>query len=227
MLILKGLIGALCQVAVLAFLLLGPAPTREWPRAIQFLTAYAIAAGIKVVALGLFAPASLRARLEPVVAKSQPWVDRVVTAAALVGLVVWFALIPIDVFDWQVFPRPGLAMSVAGAIGALCGFALCFAAMLQNAFVIPIVRNQSDRGHVLVDTGLYGIIRHPFYLGMIVMFGGIGVWLESYLSLLTLLIIALLLVCRMHVEEGVLERDLEGYSDYMSRVKHRLVPYVW
>ncbi len=100
-------------------------------------------------------------------------------------------------------------------------------AVFQNEFAVPIVRDQSERGQVLVDTGLYGLIRHPFYLGFLLFFAGIGLWLESYASVLMLSVLLLLLTVRIFIEENTLRKTLPGYTDYMAKVRYRLVPFIW
>jgi protein-S-isoprenylcysteine O-methyltransferase Ste14 len=101
------------------------------------------------------------------------------------------------------------------------------ATLFQNAFAAPIVKDQSERGHVLIDTGLYGRIRHPFYLGLLFLLMGLALWLESYASVLALLLPFVFLIARITVEERTLRETLPGYGDYMKRVRYRLVPFVW
>ncbi len=227
MLVLRGLIGGVFQVALFATLLLVPAGTWQWPRAIQFLVVYFIVLSVSIVALGVLAPASLEARLGAPTAKSQPVADRVATALIILAIAAWFVFIPIDVFRLQLLPPMSLGVSVLGAIVAAFGYGVTFAVLLQNAFAAPIVKDQSDRGQQLVDTGLYGFIRHPFYLGMLLMFAGIALWLESYAGALALIVVFGALVTRVTVEERTLRETLPGYSAYTEQVRYRIIPYVW
>jgi protein-S-isoprenylcysteine O-methyltransferase Ste14 len=80
---------------------------------------------------------------------------------------------------------------------------------------------------VLIDTGLYGHIRHPFYLGFLVFFLGLALWLESYAGVAALLLPFAFLVARIKVEEKTLRVTLPGYPEYTRRVRYRLVPFVW
>ena len=227
MLMLKGLIGALFQILLFAGLLLIPAKTWYWPRAIQFLGVYGIALSIATVFLAKYAPSSLRARLELPAAQSQPKADRLVTRLIILAILAWFVFIPSDVFYLQIFPPPSLAISILGAFVGLAGFVILIAAVFQNEFAVPIVRDQTERGQVLIDTGLYGLIRHPFYLGFLLFFAGIGLWLESYASVLMLWVFLGLLVARILIEEKTLRDTLPGYRDYMKKVKYRLIPFIW
>ena len=116
MLVLRGLIGGLFQLALFAALLLIPAGTWHWPRAIQFLVVYGLVSSVSIVALARLAPASLEARLTAPVAKSQPMADRVVSAFLFLSLLAWLVFIPIDVFRLrsrlslpESFPEAGIS----------------------------------------------------------------------------------------------------------------------
>lgn len=227
MLIIKGLFGVAVQVALFAALLLLPAGTWNWPRAIQFLVVHGVLSFIVTIVLALIAPASLEARMQGVVHKSQPRADRIISYFLFPLMFVWFLLIPIDVFYLQWLPVPGYIVSSFGAVLFLSGYGIVSLALFQNEFAAPIIKDQSARGHVLVDTGLYAYIRHPFYLGSALYFIGIALWLESYLCLFLLIIIFTILVIRIFVEEKTLRETLPGYIDYMTRVRYRIIPFVW
>lgn len=227
MLIVKGLIGVTVQIAMFAALLLLPAGTWQWPHAIQFLVAHGVLSFITTIVLAMVAPASLEARMQGVVHKSQPRADRIISYLLFPLMFAWFVMIPVDVFYLQWLPVPDFIVTVIGAGMFFVGYAIVTIALYQNEFAVPIVKDQSDRGHVLVDTGLYSCIRHPFYLGTALYFIGITLWLESYLGLILLLVIFGLLVARIFVEEKTLQETLPGYIDYMTRVRYRIVPFVW
>ena len=227
MLVLRGLIGGLFQLVVLAALLLIPAGTWHWPRAIQFLVVYGLVNSVAIVALARLAPASLEARLTAPSAESQPMADRVVTALLIVSMLAWFAFTPIDVFRLRLLPIPPLEASVLGAVLWLTGYGLIWTTFFQNAFAAPIVKDQSERGQVLIDTGLYSCVRHPFYLGLLLFLTGLALWLESYASVLALVLPCACLVARIEVEERTLSERLPGYADYTRSVRYRLVPFVW
>jgi protein-S-isoprenylcysteine O-methyltransferase Ste14 len=201
--------------------------TWYWPRALMFLGLYGVLLETSVVTLALVAPASLAARLSPPASKKQPPADRAATAFLVLATLAWFVFIPIDLFHLKLLPSPSLGVSLAGAALSLAGFAIIMAAIYQNSYAIPIVEDQSDRAQRLVDTGLYARVRHPFYLGLLAFYAGLALWLGSYASLLTLVVVLLALLARIGVEETTLRKTLPGYSAYVTRVPYRLVPLLW
>jgi len=227
MLIVRGLIGGLFQLGFFAVFLLIPAGTWHWPRAIWFLVAYGVVLLISIIWLARVAPASLEARLEPVVSKTQPVADRIVSFFLIVSLFGWMAFIPTDVFRLQLFPAPSIGVSILGAALFFAGFGVILTALYQNAFAAPIVKDQSNRGQVVIDTGLYARVRHPFYLGLLPFLMGLALWLQSYAAVLALLIPAAFLIARIFVEEKTLRETLPGYAEYMERVRWRIVPRIW
>lgn len=227
MLMIKGLVRVLAQTAVFAALLLIPAGTWHWPRAIQFLVASCLASLVSTALLARLAPASLEARVEIPAAESQPVADRVVALFLGVLLIAWFVFIPIDVFRLQLLPTPSLNVSIFGAALLVAGYGIMLTALFQNAFAAPVVTDQSERGQVLIETGLLGHIRHPMYLGALLFFIGLGLWLESYASVVVLPLAYAPLIARIFVEERTLRAELPGYDAYMERVRYRLVPFVW
>jgi len=89
------------------------------------------------------------------------------------------------------------------------------------------VRIQTERGQHVIDTGIYGIVRHPLYLGASLVLVGVGLLLGSVCGLLADLAIVGLLILRIFGEEKLLARNLEGYRAYREKVRYRLIPYVW
>ena len=232
MLIIKGLLGGLFQVAILAAFLLVPAGlvpggTWLWERALIFLGVYRVILEITIVAIAIKAPDSLKARLEMRAAGGQSQGERIVNGLLIPVFGAWLAFIPVDVFYLNLLPAPTLAVSVVGGVLVLIGFAIIAAAIYQNSFATPYVEDQSERGQTLVDTGLYGVVRHPLYMGMVPYVAGISLWLQSYAGLIALIAPLAVLIARALVEEKSLQKTLPGYTDYMKRVRYRLVPFIW
>jgi len=227
MLLIKGLIGATLQIAFFGALLLIPAGTWQWTEANQFLYCYGFLTLVSTVFLAIKAPRSLEARMEMPMNESQPLSDRIATTFLLVFLVGWFVFIPIDIFHLKLLAPPQHSISILGGAASLLGYGIMITALYQNEFATPVVRDQSDRGHELRDTGLYGLVRHPFYTGFILFCLGMALWLQSYAALIAGLLPITALIGRIYAEEKILQETLPGYREYMSRTRYRIIPFVW
>jgi protein-S-isoprenylcysteine O-methyltransferase Ste14 len=142
---------------------------------------------------------------------------------ALVGLVVG----PIDVgrFHWSNTVTPTL--QCAGLVGIVLGMALLSWAMAVNRFFSKVVRLQTERGHRVIDTGPYRIVRHPGYVAWIVLWTALNLALGSWLAVGLSLLMVIVIVVRTALEDRFLRDQFAGYVQYASRVKWRLVPGIW
>jgi protein-S-isoprenylcysteine O-methyltransferase Ste14 len=227
MLMLKGLVRSLFQIGLFAAVLLIPAGTWQWPRAIPFLHVYSVLSLISIVSLARWKPASLEARVERGTAKDQPKADRIASLFLVLLTLAWFVLIGIDVHRLHLLPFPPMWLSVVGAIVALAGYGFMVTAVWQNPYAAPIVGDQSEREQVVIDSGVYGRIRHPLYLGYILFLTSLGLWLGSTVSALVMPVVAAPIVARILIEEKNLCEHLPGYVEYMTQVPYRLVPLAW
>ena len=227
MLVIKGVIGSLFQTAIIGALILLPAWTWQWTEANQFLICYAILSMFSAVYLALKAPASLEARMEMPMNETQPLSDRIATGFLLAFLLGWFLFIPIDVFYLKLLAPPQQMIQILGGILSLFGYGIMLLALYQNEFATPVVRDQSERGHELRDTGLYGLVRHPFYTGFILFCIGMALWLQSYATLIVGLLPLTALIGRIYAEEKILQETLPGYREYMSRTRNRIIPFIY
>lgn len=146
---------------------------------------------------------------------------RVVRLIALSHIVVSL----LDV-RWQLSHVPDVVRLV-GLVGMGISVALVFRAMMVNRFFSAVIRIQKDRGHHVIDRGVYGVIRHPGYAGMIPSMPFSGLALGSWLGFAIGLVYAALMLRRVLFEDGYLRAHLEGYQDYATRVRYRLIPGVW
>jgi protein-S-isoprenylcysteine O-methyltransferase Ste14 len=227
MLMTRGIIRSLLQTGFFAAILLIPAGTWQWPRAIQFLVFFGVLSLLSIVALARLAPASLEARIQRGSVKNQPRADRVASLLIALSHIAWFIFIPIDVFRLQLLPAPPLWLSALGGVLCLTAYGIMMTAVWQNSFAAPIVGDQSERGQTVIDTGLYGRIRHPMYLGHLLFLIGLALWLESTTSALLVPLVFASVIVRILVEEGTLRTTLTGYREYTTRVPYRLIPLVW
>jgi protein-S-isoprenylcysteine O-methyltransferase Ste14 len=97
----------------------------------------------------------------------------------------------------------------------------------ENSFAVPVVKVQRERGHHVITTGPYSIVRHPMYAGALLMFIGSPLLLCSWWGLLAVPMGIVLFGIRIGIEERTLRTNLDGYTEYMQRVPYRLIPFVW
>ena len=125
-------------------------------------------------------------------------------------------------FGWSHVPT---WLIITSSVVMLIAYALYAEVMRENAYLSRTVEVQENQK--VVDTGLYGIVRHPMYAATIWLFLSIPVVLGSLWSLLCFLPYPFVIIVRICNEERMLETGLEGYTDYKKRVKYRLLPFVW
>ena len=125
-------------------------------------------------------------------------------------------------FGWLMLPFP---VSIAAAALFLAAYALYAEVLRENTYLSRTIEVQEDQK--VIDTGLYGIVRHPMYMVTVLLFLAMPLVLGSVISFVIMLAYIPLIVKRIRNEEQVLEKGLPGYSEYMEKVKYRLIPYIW
>ncbi len=166
------------------------------------------------------APDLLRSRLD---AREEEAEQRVVVALSALMFVAAFVVAGLGLrFGWPMLPAWA---SWLGAAVFLASYALYAEVMRENAYLSRTIGVQE--GQHVVDTGLYGIVRHPMYGATVLLFLSMPVVLGSPFSCVIMLAYLPIIAKRVRNEEAVLARELEGYAAYLDRVRWRLVPYVW
>jgi protein-S-isoprenylcysteine O-methyltransferase Ste14 len=153
--------------------------------------------------------------------------DRAVVYAIVAGFIAWIVVMPLDAkrFEWT--PRLPAWLEGCGATMLALSFFLLFRSFTDNTFLSPLVRIQTERKQHVVSTGVYGFVRHPMYLGAILMFIGAPLLLGSIGGLLIAFAMSVLLAARIVGEEKMLASELEGYEAYRRSVRYRLFPFIW
>lgn len=127
-------------------------------------------------------------------------------------------------YQWTQF---NLIVSISGVIIIIIGQILFLTARSQNNFFSSVVRIQKERGHIVCDIGLYKIIRHPGYLGMIISLIALPFITTSFWSIIPTIIAILLLLMRTSLEDKFLIKELNGYIEYAKKTRYKLIPFVW
>jgi protein-S-isoprenylcysteine O-methyltransferase Ste14 len=153
-----------------------------------------------------------------------PPADRAYRRVWLVLILASLVLIGLDTgrFNWT--PAAPLWLHLAGLALYVLGLALCVWSMLTNCFFSSVVRVQSDRGHSVISTGPYALVRHPGYAGMMLAMLAQSAVVGSVWALIPAVLAVLVLASRARFEERFLCANLRGYSQYNARVTTRFVP---
>lgn len=128
-------------------------------------------------------------------------------------------------FLWS--PTPHWSIYVVGILLMGIGQLIFVKARNKNRFFSAVVRIQTERGHVVCDQGLYRIVRHPGYLGMMISLMAIPFLVGSLWSLIPTFAAIVLLIVRTILEDKILVKELDGYLNYTQKTKNKLIPHVW
>ena len=128
-------------------------------------------------------------------------------------------------FNWS--PEFPLWLSIVGFIFIAFGYAFAAWALAENRFFSSVVRIQTDRGHLVCDTGPYRFVRHPGYAGSMLPLFGIVLALGSVWTLIPAAVATIIGVIRTALEDQTLQEELLGYRDYAQRVRYRLIPWIY
>jgi protein-S-isoprenylcysteine O-methyltransferase Ste14 len=183
--------------------------------------------GISAGYLYLKNPALLVERFRKTGTGGQMTWDRYVITALRLMFIAALILMPLDAkrFNWSA-NFPFFLESIGIAFLPISSFFL-FRSFKDNTFLSPLVRIQTERKQHLVTTGVYRIVRHPMYLGLVLMFFGIPLLMSSYIGLALGLIAVVLIAFRTVGEERMLMREFEDYAVYKKKVRFRFVPFIW
>ena len=153
--------------------------------------------------------------------------DKYVVIGLVIGFTAWIIIMPLDAkrLEWTTnFP---VWLKVIGMIELILSFFLFYRSYADNTFLSPLVRIQTERKQQVVTTGVYSFVRHPMYLGGILLFIGAPMLLGSAYGIILGFSMLFLLASRIIGEEKMLASELEGYTEYKKKVRHRLIPFVW
>jgi len=216
----KAISKFLAGVVLIGFLLFLPAGTIYWWQGwllMGILFVPMLVAGLVMMKKN---PELLKSRLN---AKEEQSEQR--TVIALSGLMFLAAFIIAGLnyrFSWIVLPD---WVSYAAAAVFLIGYILYAKVLRENVWLSRTVEVQKNQK--VIDTGLYGIVRHPMYMSTLFLFLSMPLVLGSVISFCNMLLYIPIIAKRIRNEEQVLEAGLQGYAEYKKRVKYKVIPFVW
>ena len=165
-------------------------------------------------------PDFLKKRLD---AKEKQSAQKGVLAFSGLMFVAGFVVAGLDHrFDWSYMPA---WVTVTASVLFLACYALYAEVMRENAYLSRTIK--VEEGQKVVDTGLYGIVRHPMYAVTVWLFLMMPIVLGSWYALIVFAVYPAIIIIRLKDEEDLLTRELPGYAEYKKKVKYRLLPFVW
>jgi len=217
---LNALVKYACGIVMVGLLIFLPAGTLAWTRGWLMMGLLFIPMMLLGIVLYLKAPDLLRKRLNN--REKMDSQKRTVAGAALV-FIAGFVAAGLDArFAWS---KVDAGLGACAALLFLLSYGMYAEVMRENAFLSRTIEVQE--GQKVVDSGLYGIVRHPMYAASVMMFLSIPLVLGSWISLVVFAAYPILIAGRIRNEERLLAEELTGYEAYMQKVKYRLIPFVW
>ncbi len=219
-LLLNGLVKFACGALLVGLLIFLPAGTLSYTNGwllMGLLFGPMLAAGFVMF---VKSPDFLAKRLD---AREKRGAQKGVLAFSGLMFVGGFVLAGLDHrFGWSSMPS---AVVILGAVLFLAAYGLYAEVMRENAYLSRTI--QVQEGQKVVDTGLYGIVRHPMYMATILLFLAMPVVLGSWYALIVFACYPAIIVARLKDEEELLARELPGYTEYQKKVKYRLIPFIY
>ena len=216
----EAMIKFISGIILLALLLFIPAGTLKWSNAWLLIGLLFIPMFIAGLVMYFKAPDLLRSRLK---AKESEGAQRKVIGASAIMFILVFVLAGLNYrFHWY---QASNKFVVIGVVIFILSYLLFGEVLRENAYLSRTIEVQENQK--VVDTGLYGVVRHPMYVVVIFLFLSMPLILNSVFSLFVMLSIIPILVKRIKNEEEVLEKELVGYKEYKTKVKYRLIPFIY
>ena len=219
-LLLEALIKFACGLLLVALLIFLPAGTLFYTNGWLFVGLLFVPMLISGFVMLAKAPDFLKKRLD---AKEKQATQKGVLAFAGLMFIAGFVVAGLDYrFSWSAMPQ---WVVIAASVLFLIAYALYAEVMRENAYLSRTIEVQE--GQKVVDTGLYGIVRHPMYAVTILLFLMIPLVLGSWYALIAFAFYPAIIIVRLKDEEVLLTRELPGYDAYKQKVKYRIIPFIW
>jgi protein-S-isoprenylcysteine O-methyltransferase Ste14 len=211
---------------IFVVILFVPAGRLDWWAGWALLIVFILAVGLIVLWARRNDPALMAERQNSAKAENVKGWDQVIMSIYSVVLLIMLVLASFDAgrMGWSQVP---LVVRLLGWLGLVLASVLVWRVMVENTFLSERVRIQDERGHQVVSTGPYRIIRHPMYAGIILAMFSLPIALGSWWALIPAVLIVGLFIIRTALEDRTLLEELTGYQEYARNVRYRLLPGIW
>ena len=219
-LLIHALTKFICGLLLVGLLIFLPAGTLRYPNGWLLIGLLFVPMLIAGFVMLFKAPGLLAKRLD---VKEKQGTQKGVVAFSGLMFLVGFVVAGLDFrFSWSQMPLP---VTVAASALFLIAYALYAEVMRENAYLSRTVK--VEEGQTVVDTGLYGVVRHPMYMATVILFLMIPFVLGSWYAALVFAFYPVIIIARIKGEEDLLTRELPGYAAYQKKVKYRMIPFIW
>jgi len=219
-LLINALIKFACGLLLVGLLIFLPAGTLHYAKGWLLITLLFVPMLIAGFVMLAKSPEFLKKRLD---AKEKQATQKGVVAFSGLMFIAGFVVAGLDYrFSWSQMPLP---VTIIASVLFLTAYVLYAEVMRENAYLSRTIK--VEEGQTVVDTGLYGIVRHPMYAVTILLFLMIPIVLGSWYALIVFAFYPAIIIVRLTDEEDLLTRDLPGYVEYKQKVKYRIIPFVW
>jgi protein-S-isoprenylcysteine O-methyltransferase Ste14 len=216
----SGLFFFVIAVAALLFI---PIWTLNYWQAWVFLIVLSISVFTITLYLAKNDPKLLERRVSAGAMAEKERSQKIIQFVAQIAFILVFLVPAIDHrFSWFLVPA---YVSIIGDLLVVIGLLIVFFVFKENTFTSAIIEVNTKQK--VISTGPYAMVRHPMYIGAIIMLLGVPLALGSLWGELAVILISLVIIWRLIDEEKYLEKNLLGYKEYKNKVKYRLVPYIW
>ncbi|MBQ2815881.1 MAG: isoprenylcysteine carboxylmethyltransferase family protein [Clostridia bacterium] len=219
-LIFNALMKFIAGLILVGLLLFVPAGTMNYKCGWLFILLLFVPMLLLGVVMLIKSPKLLEKRLD---GKEKEKTQRCVVAFSALIFLVGFIVSGLDFrFGWSKVPS---AVVIIASVLFLLSYAIYAEVMRENAYLSRTIEVQE--GQKVIDTGLYGIVRHPMYMATILLFLMIPLILGSWYGFIVFFVYPLIIVVRINNEEKLLAEQLDGYVGYRKKVKYRIIPFIW
>jgi len=211
------------SIVFFGMLIFWPAGTFDYWQAWVFIAVFVVGTMIPTIYLAVAYPDAFRRRTRSGPFAETRTVQKFINVGIMLAVVATGVVSAVDHrFGWSTVPT---AVVVVGNVLVVAGLGLAELVVIQNNYAAATITVEEEQP--VVSTGLYGLVRHPMYVGALIMMVGMPLALASYWALLTIIPGMLVFAARISDEEKALRQDLDGYQEYTEKVQYRLVPGVW
>ena len=219
-LVMEALTKFTCGLLLVGLLIFLPAGTIRYTYGWLFVSLLFVPMLIAGFVMLYKSPEFLKRRLD---AKEKQGTQKGVVAFSGLMFIAGFVVAGLDFrFSWSTIPT---WVVITASVLFLLAYALYAEVMRENAYLSRTVK--VEEGQTVVDTGLYGIVRHPMYAVTILLFLMIPLILGSWYALIAFALYPAIIIVRLKGEEDLLTRELPGYAEYKQKVKYRIIPFIW